>query len=243
MTATGPASEFGLSDLPGLLRAAEGWAGLRAALAAGKSGTVDGAWGSAAAAAIAALAADFPVLAVVPGVADLDGWAEDLAGFTGARPALFPAHETWPPQTVRGRISDETAARLRLLQHLLAADPPRLILAPMAAVVQPVPSRDDLAQSGRRLSVGDSLDVDEFARWLVENGYKRVEAVEFPGEFGRRGGICDLYPPDATDPVRLEFFGDEVESIRTFSAQTQRSLETRREIVVLESVWGMGDRV
>lgn len=232
-TATGPASEIGLSDLPGLLRAAEGWAGLRAALAAGKSGTVDGAWGSAAAAAVAALVADFPVLAIVPGVADLDGWAEDLASLTGARPAVFPAHETWPPQTVRGRISDETASRLRLLQQLLAADPPRLVLAPMAAVVQPVPPRDDLVSSGRRLTVGDTLDPDEFAHWLVENGYKRVEAVEFPGEFGRRGGICDLFPPDATDPVRLEFFGDEVESIRTFSAQTQRSLETKSEIVIL----------
>ncbi|HET6573163.1 MAG TPA: transcription-repair coupling factor, partial [Fimbriiglobus sp.] len=231
-TATGSASEFGLSELPGLLRAAEGWAGLRAALAAGKSGTLDGAWGSAAAAATAALAADFPVLAVVPGMADVDGWSEDLTSFTGTRPTIFPAHETWPPQTVRGRISDETASRLRLLQQLLA-DPPRLVLAPMAAVVQPVPPRDDLARSGRRLKVGDQLDPGEFAGWLVENSYKRVEAVEFPGEFGRRGGICDLFPPDAADPVRLEFFGDEVESIRTFSAQTQRSLEKKSEIVIL----------
>jgi transcription-repair coupling factor (superfamily II helicase) len=103
----------------------------------------------------------------------------------------------------------------------------------MAAVVQPVPPRDDLATSGRRLKVGDALDPDEFGRWLVENGYKRVEAVEFPGEFGRRGGICDLFPPDAADPVRLEFFGDEIESIRAFSAQTQRSLETKTEIVIL----------
>jgi transcription-repair coupling factor (superfamily II helicase) len=243
-TATGTASEFGLTDLPRLLSVAEGWDGLRAALAAGKSGTIDGAWGSAAAAAVAALATDFPVLAVVPGMADLDPWAEDLASFAGSPPAVFPAHETWPPPTVRGRITEETSQRLRLLQQLLSAGSPRLVLAPMAAVVQPVPPRADLAASGRRLRVGDSLDLDEFAGWLVANGYKRVEAVEFPGEFGRRGGICDLFPPDAADPVRLEFFGDEVESIRTFSAQTQRSLETRQEIVVLgvqES--GIGYRV
>ena len=84
----------------------------------------------------------------------------------------------------------------------------------MAAVVQPVPPRADLAARGRRLPVGDALDPDELAEWLVANGYKRVEAVEYPGEFGRRGGIFDLFPPDAADPVRLEFFGDEVESIR-----------------------------
>jgi transcription-repair coupling factor (superfamily II helicase) len=232
-TATGTVSEFGLSDLPRLLAAGEGWAGLRAALAAGKSGTIDGAWGSAAAAAVAALAADAPVLAVVPAISDLEPWAEDLTGFAGGRPAVFPAHETWPPPTVRGRITVETTQRLRVLQQLLSSDPPRLVLAPMAAVVQPVPPRDDLARGGRRLKVGDTLDLDEFAGWLVANGYKRVEAVGFPGEFGRRGGICDLFPPDATDPVRLEFFGDEVESIRTFSAQTQRSLGTQNEIVIL----------
>ncbi len=241
MTAKGTAGEFGLSDLPHLLTKSEGWAGLRAALAAGKSGTVDGAWGSAAAAAVAALATDTPVLAVVPGVADVDPWAEDLASFAGADPAVFPAHETWPPATVRGRISDETTQRLRVLQQLLSADPPRLVLAPIAAVVQPVPPRDDLARSGRRLSIGESLDLDEFAGWLVANGYKRVEAVEYPGEFGRRGGICDLFPPDAADPVRLEFFGDEVESIRTFSAQTQRSLETKEEIVLLPADEGASE--
>src|SRR5437764_920871 len=71
------------------------------------------------------------------------------------------------------------------------------------------------------------------AEWLVANGYKRVEAVEYPGEFGRRGGICDVFPPDAPDPVRVEFFGDEVESIRTFSTGTQRSLGNRDAVTLL----------
>ncbi|MFO0851755.1 MAG: transcription-repair coupling factor [Gemmataceae bacterium] len=224
-----------MTDLAARLHAAEGWAGLRAALAAGRSGTIDGAWGSAAALAIAALAADAagPVLAVVPGVAELGPWAEDLASFLAAKPEVFPAHDTWPPPTARGRLADETGRRLRVLQQLLSNSPPRVILAPMAAVLQPVPGRDDLAASGRRLVVGNSIDLDELAAWLMDNGYKRVEAVEFPGEFGRRGGLCDLFPPDAPDPVRLEFFGDELESIRTFAAQTQRSLEKKTEIVVL----------
>src|SRR5688500_954734 len=106
---------FGLADLPRLIREGEGWASLRAALAAGQSGTIDGAWGSAAAAAVAALATDLPtpVLAVVPGIADIGPWAEDLGTFTGTPPAVFPAHETWPPATVRGRLSDETGQRLR----------------------------------------------------------------------------------------------------------------------------------
>src|SRR5207302_1725899 len=147
-----PAPDGGLTDLPRLLAAADGWEPLRAAVAAGQSGGVDGAWGSSGAAAVVAVAAEVPGpgLGVVPGPADL-------------------------------------AAR------------------------------------GRRLSAGQAIDTDELIGWLSENGYKRVEAVEFPGEFGRRGGIVDLYPPDLPDPVRLEFFGDELESIRTFSAGTQRS--------------------
>ena len=104
----------------------------------------------------------------------------------------------------------------------------------MAAVVQSVPPRADLAGRGRRLAAGDTLDVEEFAGWLVERGYKRVEAVEYPGEFARRGGIVDLFPPDFADPIRLEFFGDEIESIRVFSAQTQRSLEPRAAVTVLD---------
>src|SRR5205085_1078926 len=126
-------------------------------------------------------------------------------------------------------------------QQLLTPSPPasggegiNVVLTPMAAVVQSVPPRADLADRGRRLAVGDTLDVDEFAAWLVGRGYKRVEAVEYPGEFAKRGGIVDLFPPDFPDPVRLEFFGDEIESIRVFSVASQRSLDTKRDITVLD---------
>ena len=224
-----------LTRVPGLIARAPGWAGLVAALKANASGTIDGAWGSSGAAALAALARDLPatVLAVVPAVAELQGWAEDVATFHGDRPALFPAHETWPPQATRGRISDEAAGRLRALQQLTGPEPPKLLLAPMAAILQPVPARAELARSGRRVAVGQSLDLDEFTRWLTGHGYKRAEAVEFQGEYARRGGILDLYPPDAPDPLRFEFFGDELESIRVFAAASQRSLGSKTELTVL----------
>ena len=236
MTTRPPATapDFALTDLPGLLTAADGWDGLRAALATAQSGAIDGAWGSAAAVAAAAVARDAPgpVLVVVPAFADVATWAEDLAGFLGERPAVFPAHETWPPTTARGRITAETSDRLRTLQHL-TADPPKVVLAPMAAVVQPVPPRADLAARGKTLTPAEVVDPDELSAWLVDRGYKRVEAVEYQGEFGRRGGILDVFPPDRPDPVRFEFFGDELESIRTFSAGTQRSLETLGKVTLL----------
>ena len=95
----------------------------------------------------------------------------------------------------------------------------------MAALMQPVPARGELEARGRRLrGRRHARPRTSSATWLVDHGYKRVEAVELPGEFARRGGILDVFSPDAEDPVRLEFFGDEVESIRPFAAETQRSL-------------------
>ncbi|MBA4065793.1 MAG: transcription-repair coupling factor [Isosphaera sp.] len=234
LTADAPAG-LSLRALVDLVAAADGWAGLRAALAAGQSGTVDGAWGSSAALAAAALAADCPgtLLVVVPHPSDLSPWAEDLASFAADRPAALEAWEAWPvPPGKSGKLDPVTSSRLRLLQQL-TADPPKVVVATMAAVCQPVPERADLAARGRKLAAGEVVDPAELAEWLVGGGYKRVDAVEYPGEFARRGGILDVFPPDAADPVRLEFFGDEVESIRTFAAGSQRSLDKRPSVTLV----------
>ena len=93
--------------------------------------------------------------------------------------------------------------------------------------MQPVPDRAEFASRRRVLRRGETADLEELAAWLVDHGYRNTEAVEVPGEFSRRGGILDVYSPDAEAPHRLEFFGDEIESIRPFSPQTQRSLGDR----------------
>src|SRR4051794_30981003 len=121
---TAAADDLALPDLPRLLRTADGWADVRAALARGESGTIDGAWGSSAALAAAALAEEGGcLLVVVPGVADAGLWAEDLATFLGRRPTVFPAFETWPPPTDKGRLLPEAAERLRVLQALASSSP------------------------------------------------------------------------------------------------------------------------
>jgi transcription-repair coupling factor (superfamily II helicase) len=227
-----------LADLPRLLRDAEGFADVAQALRAGRAGTIDGAWGSSAALSAAALAVEAPatVLVVLAHPGDVDPWANDLHSFTGLRPAIFPAFESWPPEP---SAFDETPGRrLRTLQKLAtpvadAPGSPKILLATMAALMQPVPARGDLAQRSRSLRVGDTVDLDELGEWLVANGYKRLDAVELPGEFSRRGGILDIFSLDAEDPVRSEFFGDEIESIRPFSAGSQRSLGELKAIQVL----------
>jgi transcription-repair coupling factor (superfamily II helicase) len=230
----GAPAEVGLRALPELIAESEGWAAVRAALSAGHSGTIDGAWGSSAALAIAALQHDTPgtLLVVLANPADVSSWVEDIAGFSGERPAVFPAWETWPVGSNKGMLDPITASRLRML-HTLSTEPPKVLVTTMAAVCQPVPERSDLASRGRKLSTAEIVEPTELAQWLVDNGYKRVDAVEYPGEFARRGGILDVFSPDTADPVRLEFFGDEIESIRVFAAGSQRSLEKRPSVTLL----------
>ncbi|VTU02105.1 transcription-repair coupling factor : Transcription-repair-coupling factor OS=Singulisphaera acidiphila (strain ATCC BAA-1392 / DSM 18658 / VKM B-2454 / MOB10) GN=mfd PE=3 SV=1: CarD_CdnL_TRCF: DEAD: Helicase_C: TRCF [Gemmataceae bacterium] len=229
----GPAGA-GLRALGTFVPESEGWDGLRAALAAGRSGTIDGAWGSSSALALAALAADAPatLLVVVANPADVSPWVEDLRSFSGLAPAVFEAWETWPAGASKGKLDPITASRLRLLQQL-STEPPKLVVTTMAAVCQPVPERADLAARGRKLVAGEVVEPTELAEWLVASGYKRVDAVEYPGEFAKRGGILDVFSPDTADPVRLEFFGDELESVRTFAAGSQRSLDKRPAVTLL----------
>jgi transcription-repair coupling factor (superfamily II helicase) len=221
-----------LADLPRLLDDAEGWPELIRALRDRQSGAIDGAWGSSSALAAAALSrqAPGPVLVVLAHPGDVERWELDLLSFSGRSPLLFPAWDSWPPDS---SLIDEVAGqRLRVLQKL-AASPPPLLLTTIAALMQPVPARQDLLAQGKRVKVGETVDVDEMARWLVDHGYKRVDAVELPGEFSRRGGILDVFSPDAENPYRLELFGDEVEALRSFSTATQRSLGDLQEAIVL----------
>ncbi|HMF12868.1 MAG TPA: CarD family transcriptional regulator, partial [Gemmataceae bacterium] len=217
-----------LPRLPELLARTEGFPAVLSALRRRQSATVDGAWGSSSALATAALARHTPrtLVVVIAHPRDLDGWIGDLASFTGLDPVLFPAWDDFRDfaEDGSGPVDEVAGQRLRLLKQLEGPNPPRLVLTTPPALIQPVPDRARLAATRRRLRSGQSADLEELASWLVEHGYRHTEAVELPGEFSRRGGILDVFSPDAESPYRLEFFGDEIESIRSFAPQTQRSL-------------------
>ena len=109
---------------------------------------------------------------------------------------------------------------------------PKLVVASIQSLLQPSPSRETLDRQTRRLRVGGAMAVEELTKWLVENGLVGTPAVELPGEFSIRGGIVDVFAPDWDWPVRIEFFGDEIESIRRFEISSQRSLESLETIDV-----------
>ncbi len=110
---------------------------------------------------------------------------------------------------------------------------PSLVVTCLPAILQPVPARADIEDATRRIKVGDELSLEPLLDWLIERSFDRVTAVELPGEFCVHGGILDIYPPTESDPIRIELFGDEVESIRSFDVETQRRLNDLDEVAVV----------
>jgi transcription-repair coupling factor (superfamily II helicase) len=227
-----------LKDLTREIQRAPGFPEVVAALKNGRSATIDGAWGSASALTSAALGLHAPSTMVIllAHVGDIDDFRDDVATFAGIVPEVFPAWEKLPREL---NAADEVfGRRMRVLKKLSSANPPKLVVAPFQATLQPVPKPAALALMSRTVAVNDAVPVENLTAWLLERGMSRAEVVEVPGEFSVRGGILDVFPTDSTDPVRIEFFGDEIESIRPFDVESQRSLD-RWNSVTLTAALGL----
>ena len=123
-------------------------------------------------------------------------------------------------------------ARLSVLASLLGGERPIVVTTPEAALGYTLP-RERLSSLSKVVRVGDTLSLDGLCRILSEGGYLSVATVEAAGQFARRGGILDLAPDDGTPPVRIEFFGDEVDRIGSFDPLSQRLLEPLPEVTLL----------
>lgn len=108
-------------------------------------------------------------------------------------------------------------------------------VASIHGLMQLVMSPASLNSYTRRLRVGRRVDIDDLFQWAMATGYATSPVVQEPGTIARRGGIVDLFPPGSEYPIRLDFFGDELESIRTFDAHTQRSIERLNTVTLLPS--------
>lgn len=108
----------------------------------------------------------------------------------------------------------------------------KIIVAPVAALKRILPPKNIWKQYQLTFIEGDSIDLPQYLDNFVSMGYKRVQMVTAPGEFSVRGGIIDIYPMTEKYPIRVELFDDEVDSIRYFNADTQRSLEQIKEIII-----------
>ncbi|MFG2843176.1 transcription-repair coupling factor [Kitasatospora sp. NPDC048296] len=172
-----------------------------------------------------------PVLAVTATGREAEDLAASLRSLLPADAvAEYPAWETLPHERLSPR-SDTVGRRLAVLRRIVhpraddpAAGPVQVIVAPVRSVLQPqVKGLAELEPVAVRR--GESHDLEEVARRLAAAAYARVELVEKRGEFAVRGGILDVFPPTEEHPLRVEFWGDEVEEIRYFKVADQRSLE------------------
>jgi transcription-repair coupling factor (superfamily II helicase) len=224
-----------LAALPDRLAADPAFRAVLEELRAGRSGTIDGAWGSARSLALAGILRALPpmLVVVVPHDSDVESLGEDLRTFARLAPAEFPALDAPGPGEKRKTADVEAfGRRLAICKSLETDDPPRVVLTTMTAMLQPAPSRQRIASNSRRLKVGSPCPRDELIAWMLQHGWQRRDAVETAGEFSVRGGIIDLFPIDARDPFRVEMFGDDVESIREFAVESQRSLRELNQLTL-----------
>ena len=149
----------------------------------------------------------------------------------------FPAWDCLPYDRVSPR-SEIVSRRIDTLTRLLgdensvSAVGGRIVLTTVSAILQRVPPRSAFAGTTRLLKLGERIDPEELIGFLVRQGFIRSETVMEPGEFAVRGGIVDVFPPGTETPVRLDFFGDELDGIRSFEATSQRTLRKLTDVIL-----------
>ena len=229
----------------GRLLAAPSLSSLAEQLDAARAVSVSGLWGSSVAATLAAVGAKLnrPILLVCGHIDESDDLADDIELFTGKRPEVLPALEL---AASLGRMSEEQVSnRLQLIARYAAGGTGGqgdFLVSPIHALMQSVPAKSALQHVIRVIKTGQDLEPEKLIVWLSDHGYNRLEQVEVPGDFAVRGGIIDVYlpgeHPESGDqvglPIRIDFFGDSVESIKTFDLDSLGSKSTLQSIQIVD---------
>ncbi len=222
---------------------------------------VEGTWGSFAPLLAAYISKKLgrPILYICPHINDADKVADDLHTFGAKNVETLSA---WEGEEELADATDEIRAeRLKLISRIShiapRPDENRLIIpTSIQAICQPVPKPQALEESCLRLQANETIPLEHVAQWLVENGFERVERVDLPGQFAHRGGIIDIYAPlvsektfldkseekgltETAEAIRIEFFGDTIESIREINLDTQRSSRRIKDVSMPSAICGV----
>jgi transcription-repair coupling factor (superfamily II helicase) len=161
---------------------------------------------------------------------ELGLWAPELLRLPFPEPTpLFYEEAAWGESTRRERLAALTALATYHIPGAQQPVRPPLLVAPARALMTRTLPRRDFLKAARMLRLGQTLALEDLARSCVALGYESSHIVIAPGQFARRGGLVDLWPPAEAQPVRLEFFGDEIETMRRFDPASQRTLKSRDE--------------
>jgi transcription-repair coupling factor (superfamily II helicase) len=160
----------------------------------------------------------------------------DAFGFfaQGVEVLAFPAWDCLPYDRI-GPSAAVAAQRMATLSRLAQGldDKPRLLVTTVPGLIQRVPPKAAIQRASYSATVGNSVDIAEVERYFAVNGYSRASTVSEKGEFAIRGGVIDVFPSSADEPVRLDLFGDTLESIRAFDPETQRSTRQLKDVSLL----------
>ncbi|MGI5868966.1 MAG: transcription-repair coupling factor [Kiritimatiellia bacterium] len=173
------------------------------------------------------------VLAVLPTPIALESFSHDALAFCSTSSCVHPC----PMLDLAEDDPEAVAARLAAIRLLRRAAPPRIVVATcVQALLQPSPDPDQAAARSRTVATGDAPGMEDLVGWLADAGYVREREVYEPGRYAVKGGIVDVWPPASRLPSRLEFFGDDIESLRDFTPLDQRSVRVRSSLTIPPAV-------
>ena len=169
-----------------------------------------------------------PALICAPDEKTASGLAYSLTSF-GLRTAVYPERDPVLYNIISSHELEHE--RIAVLTDILPERLDVVIATPTAALSYTIPA-DILEAATKKFAVGDCVEMDELADFLIRSGYVRSDLVDGKGKFSIRGGIIDIYPPQLQLPVRMELFGDEIDQIGYFDLMTQRKTEKIQEFTV-----------
>lgn len=177
-----------------------------------------------------------PLLMLFEDRADADSAYSDLVTLIGSDNVLLYQEDHHSAATVRDSLDAEVISLTDTLKAL-SDNPMRVVITDVETLVEHVPTSAQVSGSVIELKRGETLEFTEFTKNLALGGYDRVDIVQSVGEFALRGGIIDIYPVGTDAPLRLEFFGDEIDSIREFDPLSQRSVRELKRVSLMNRLF------
>ncbi len=176
-----------------------------------------------------------PIFLLAPSQKYAERLLEDLRFFAGNDESgllYFPPYNILPFKFLSYH-SETAARRIRTLYQLIEGELPSIVVTTVEALLQKIIPRKEITDFAELVMVDEEIERDDLIEKMIFGGYEQTAIVEEPGDFSIRGGIMDIFSPMHPDPLRIEFFGDTVDSIRSFSAASQRKIKNLREAVIL----------
>ncbi|KIA97793.1 MULTISPECIES: transcription-repair coupling factor [unclassified Flavobacterium] len=179
---------------------------------------------------------ELPFLVILDNKEEAAYYLNDLEQMIGEQDVLFYPGSYRRPYQIEDTDNANVLLRAEVLNRINSRKKPAVIVTYPEALFEKVVTRKELDKNTLKVSVGDKISIDFINEVLFEYEFKRVDFITEPGEFSVRGGIVDVFSFSNDNPYRIEFFGNEVDSIRSFDVGTQLSIETHKKITIIPNV-------